>query len=1270
MSSKKGKVLSQFKQVYHRPDTWVGSVKTSKCEKWVWDFDEKKAVQKKIRFNPGLFNIIREIGSNAIDNKWRSEKDSDSPAMKKIVITIETGEFTFWNDGYCIPVKKEKYTFDAFKKDSYTMKLYPSEVFFGKMGSGTNFDDSRERKTSGRNGMGSKLTNIFSTEFEIEHVSPEDKSKFVQKHWDNGSQCSDPKITKSSKATGYTQISFTPDYGYFKYPSENSPGIDDDLIGMTKMYAYEIAMITGLPVIFNKERVVIKNLEQYARLFYPNKTQNKMARFITTSGDECVVVEGDEPEADIVDKVAHVSFVNGIRTPRGGIHVKEWELVIVTPFVKFFNTRKPKKGEKTVLKVTGKDVKPYLTFFLKTEVDKPEFGTQTKDELTGPEYKVSRTKNFLKSRDLAFKQMLKWNFIFLLEEKLLAKADRAQKRTEGTRRKVSGKGVTDANKAGTKESYKCILCVTEGLSAKTFADRGIGSIRGKAKNGSETSGHDCYGTLAVRGKFMNVQNKSVRDINANVEIQLLKKVLGLRHGVDYSVEENFQTLRYGKVWILTDADDDGIHIRGLLINFFYREYPKLVERKYLVAFNTAVVRASSGPRKKRKNLLFYSNPEFRKWFSSDAPKPRGLDIKYYKGLGSINPKDAPGYFKNPKMVTYFVEGDEEKYMNLGFDDQASDERKMWITRDMSRDPELDFWFKKVKEVLTSCEASDCEASDCEASDCEASDCEASDCEASDSDSGSEFDLDELDDSEAACEADSEADCETPDSEAAIVEAAIVEAHKDPEPFVYEGELSLSCFVDQQLIIYHRMALRRSLPGVWDGLKEGQRKILYAIRVSKFRKTWDLERVSGMVKTVTSYHHGAISLQNAIIKMGQGFVGSNNIPLLVNDGEFGTRAEGGADRAEPRYPSTMLEEIVSAIFPEVDDALLERLVEDNEEVEYSTFIPVIPMLLINGAKGVASGYSTDIPCYNPTDVVEWIEMWLEDPESVSSLEPLKPWYRGFTGDIELTYSGGDSENPTGWISKGTLEEGTSKKDKGWWHIRELPVGTWTNRFKEWLEYLETGIPPKDKKWKKSEVKCLSTFKYHHTANTVHFMIKPTKEFIPDVTISQNLKNLQKNRSLKNMVAIDEKDYPYRFGTPEELLECFCHKRLGCYSKRKAYLLALWNKDLSKAKNRYRFIEAVGINRKLDLHSFEEEEGLYKEMTSKWKFDRIDGNFDYLLGMQVRSLTRKKADTLKKEQIQLEEKISNLKSKTPKDLWKEDLVRFKAAYKKFQKTRCEE
>lgn len=1210
--SKKGEVLHPFEHALKRPDTYIGSSKTFKKEMWIWDSEKNVGTLKTIKFNQGLFNIVREICSNAMDNKWRSEGTNTPLTKIKITTDLETGLITVWNNGYSIPVTQEEYTFKDYRKNTeITEELYPAEIFFGEMGAGTNFDDSEERKTSGRNGMGAKAANVFSTKFRIEHSSPEDRRIFKQTYWENGKKHSEPDIKTYRRKTGFTEIQFAPDYKYFQYPSLDKYGLDETFISVLKLYAYEMAMITNIPIVFNDETLRIRNLEQYVRLFYPDKKQ-KSYHFETSSGDECVIVERLNPEEDILKEVNHMSFVNGVRTFNGGIHVNEWASAIIPPFVSQYNKRKPKKGE-VVLKVSGDLVKPYLTFFIRIEVDKPGFSNQTKDELTEVNeksngYKISKTEQWRKDLEKAFRAMAKWEFIALLEDKLQSKADLAQRKKEGSsnKRLAMGKKLNDANKAGTKDSSKCTLYIAEGLSAKAFVTRGIGSIKAQ----------DYSGALAIGGKFINVQNNSTRMINANKEVEALKKILGLRTGIDYSRKENFNTLRYGKVCILTDADDDGIHIRGLLLNFFYTLFPSLLERNYIVSFSTAVVRAFVGSTKaKQKELLFYSNPEFKKWYEKNktANILRGTP-KYYKGLGSIDPKDVHKYFEDPKIVTYFIEGDESEYMDLGFNDKSSDWRKRWITRDMENDSEIVKWLNAAKETLEQI--------------------------GSDSDSSIELEDD-----------DSISD-ETPHEQS----------------FVYDGDLGLSTFVDNQLIIYHMMALRRALPCIWDGFKEGQRKIFYGIRKANYKTTRDLERVSGAVKEKTGYHHGASSLQGAIVKMSQGFVGSNNIPLLVNDGEIGTRMEGGADAAQARYPSTMLEEIANVIFPSDDDPLLEQLVEDNIPIEYKTYMPILPMILINGAKGIASGFSTDIPCYNPEDIVRWIELWLDDKTPEEHLE-LVPWYRGFKGEIELIKTE-NKDKPVGWTSTGILEKSTKPSEKGWWHIRELPIGLWTSPFKEWIDYLSSGYVPKEKRWEKLQIKCLQSVKEYVTANTVHFMIKPTKDFIPDINTPKNFNNLIRKKSLNNMIAIDERNYPYKFDSVEDIMRCFCSRRITFYGKRKKYLLSLWKKELKKDNNRYRFVKAVGIDQKLNLHSFPTDEDLEKSMEKKWKFDKIDGKYEYLLSMQIRSLTKKRAEELKKSIEKWKSLINEMKSKTDGDLWKEDLAKFKVAYKKFLKTRKEE
>ena len=1221
----KGARLNSFQHALLRPDTYIGNVKTQITKVWVFNDELNSAILKNVRYNIGLFNIVREIISNSIDNVWRSKEESPDNLVKKICIYVkkETGEISVWNDGYCIPVHKENYTYtDARTNKTINENMYPAEIYFGDMFSGTNYDDTKSRKTSGRNGMGAKATNVFSKEFKVEHSNPEDKKIFTQTYKNNGTERSVPEIKSYKLKTGYTQISFTPDYEYFKYPGNSLSGeedeihygIDENFIQLLKLYAHEVSMITeGLCVKFfvddNETNIKISSLERYVRLFYPSIEEHKLFCIVSPhTNDECVLVETDPPDIEEQETISHISFVNGIRTKDGGVHVNAWKDTFISAFVKSFNQRKL-PNEKIQLKVSAKQVYPYLQLFIRCEADRPKFSSQTKDELTEIFDEHGNSVNYTifdskKKKDKdewnlvmenSIKKMMKWNFILLLEEKLLSRIDRSLSRDESNQKRISDNRYYHANEAGPKgkNAEECVLHITEGLSAGALVVRG--------------TTRDKNGALAVRGKFLNIQNASTRDINSNEEIKLIKNVLNLKRGVDYSLDENFKTLNYGKVCIMTDADDDGIHIRGLLINYFYKEYPYLIERGYIISLSTAVVVVFFKNAKTDKKL-FFSNPEFKKWFNdcSEAERDKIKDVKYYKGLGSIRPDDALECFDNPKIVNYFLQGTEEELMDIGFNNKSSDKRKVWILRSLkSTSP-------KEEEIIISPE------------------------------------------------------------ENFIENAKTADSVVDDENYIYEGPLSISNFVDKQLIIYHRMALRRSLPGIWDGFKECQRKIFYAIRLRNYKKTLDLEKIMGAVKEITGYKHGGAALLETITKMAQGFVGRNNIPLFVNDGEFGTRSgvKGpGGDHAASRYISTMEEDVSRCVFSSLDDDLLVRLYEDNDLVEYDFYMPVVPMLLINGSEGIGCGWSTTIPNYNPLDLVEWIREWINGNEK--ELEKLKPWYRGFKGDISLIKDK-ITDEVIAWSSRGILEKGETGNA---WHIRELPVGVWTKQpFEEWLTYLYDGTMPKDKKWKKSSGGYIKKILDYSGANHVHYEIEPSKDFIPDMDTPSNLGIMQSRESLKNMIAIDEHNYPHRFSSPEEYMYIFCPKRLEYYEKRKNHMLRLWNIDLKKSTNKYIFVKGV-VDKKLNLYRSDEE--LNKILSEKpWKFDKIENasskepSYDYLLSMQMRSMTIAKLEELNKEKEKINIQIHALNSKNAKDLWEEDLKKFENAYAKFLTTRCEE
>lgn len=1209
----KGQRLNPFQAVRKRPDWAIGSPITIKDDKWVWSDENKMMILKNITFNNGLFNIIREIGSNAIDNKWRSEKeqknDPDVPTMKKIEfkVDIETGEISICNDGYQLPVEHQEFEYtDHRTNETTTEVMYPAEIYFGDMFAGTNYDDIDEeefvkevssgkdgRKTSGRNGMGAKAANIFSTEFTIDHTDTVNKKRFLQKYSDCGQKREKPSITSYRNKTGYTRITFTPDYEYFKFPDKANSRMTKNFYAFLKGYAYEMAMVTGLPITFNDEKIVVKSLEKYARLFYPSVAENKMVLITTPLGDEAVLVEGNEPETESLDNVTHTSFINGIHTSRGGKYVDLFRDAIFSGLVRSFNSRKKKVSGKQ-LKTTAKKLYPYFHLFVRCEAIEPPFDSQTKDhcilerfDFFTPKSQNQKTE-WTRTLELAVAKILKWKFVSSLEDKLLSELDRVntkkEKSTKG--RMVIGKKLTEAN-LQRKCPLDCILALTEGESAATLLKRG-------------SNDPDHIGCLALRGKVLNVSKHSNTVVNSNKVIQEIKQVYGLRTGLDYTRQEYYNTLRYGKCWLMMDNDDDGYHIKGLLINLFYRQFPSLLQRGFVSGFNTAVVQLWYRiPKQKQLGTKrFYTNSEYQTWCKTDEYKEMAKNIKetkYYKGLGTIEPKDAPIYFEDPKIVDIKYKGKQEKSMELGFGEKEDDkkERKEWIKNRLMKESD-GHDFGNVK---------------------------------------------------------------------------------------YEGEISIKEFVNDQLILYHKISIRRAIPSVYDGLKDCQRKALYSALKRKYTKQIKFVIAAGNVVADTAYHHGDTSLKEAMIKMGQGFVGSNNIPYFQNAGEYGSRMLGTSDpktHASDRYLFFGLEEIVKSIFPEDDFPLYKQIEEDGEFLEYEYFVPILPMILVNGSNGIGCGFSSDIWAYNPDDLIHWIRTWLqdrdEDTKKVEKLKPLIPWYNGFEGKSYLKKDGEKEK----WVSEGILEEGTGKKvmhqgkvvmknDKGWWHIRELPIGTWTTDFKEHLDYLEFGSV--EGKKKKLEVKCLSSVLDYNTANKVHFMIKPTKDFIPDMNTFGNMDCLRVSKGLTNMVAIDEHNIPYHYKSPEELIEKYAEKRIDLYWKRKKHFLEVYKYNLKVATNKYVFVKAV-VDKELDMYQPPEPlEADMKALGLKKIGDEGKESYDYLLNMAMRSMTPKRLEELKKEKEKWKRIRDELKEKSEEDLWREDLDKFEIAYKKFLKTRTE-
>jgi DNA topoisomerase II len=1143
-----GKWLNPFQQALLRPDTYIGSCETHEEVMFVYENDA--IVRKKISYNHGLLQLPTETLSNAIDNKWSSDQEGVKMTYIQIEVDKETGRITITNDGLGIPIVKHSYEY----KDPITGKvtnneMYPAELYFGYMLTSTNYDDNQKRKTSGRNGMGAKAAGVFSTLLEVEHVDVEQHKKFVQRYEDHYETRSEPEITRYPNKTSYTKISFIPDYQYFSYP-----GLDEDLVSLLHKMAYDCAMITGLAVYFNEEKIVIKSLAKYVQLYYPKA--NMMA--LTHGSDEALLVEINTTTEVFEDRdLANMAFVNGVWTKKGGVHVDVWRDTIIGQMVKSLNTGQKKKKERLV---QAKVLYPYFCLFLRCEVDKPKFDSQTKDYLTKP---TPTTRPFTEDE---LKKVLKWPFVADLREKL------ATLDTAAATRKVrihSGKKLLLCRWAG-KKAEQCCLFITEGLSAMTMAKRGIESTE---------HGLDRMSIFAIKGKFPNIKTMTRLQLMKNEEVKTIVGVLNLEWGKDYSEDANFKTLTHqAGVVIMADQDDDGEHIRGLLLNFFKMGWPSLFGRAgFIRSFTTAVTKISL---KKGEDIFFYSNPERKQWEREHPNAKMKTEPKYYKGIGSHRPEEIVEYFFEPKYVNYTDELEEDtEMMEVGFNDKKRDTRKEMIVKHMSPCSEL---------------------------------------------GGHDF-----------------------DAEAGVCTKT-------------EGDMPLSEFISGRLIpIFFRADLLRMIPNMFDGFKEGARKVFYGISFTG-TKSKGVENLIGDIKSTTGYHHAGKGLEEIIINMGRGFVGTNNIPLLTNDGEYGTRTFGGKDHAAPRYLFTCLEEVVATIFPKDHEELYQHLYDNKDKIEFEQYMPVIPMILINPSNGIACGFSTTIPGFDPEKVCEWILTWLKDERKVKKLAPLQPYFRGYKGTITL-----DQEKRE-WISRGSVREAKP----GWLVIEELPVGVWTSKFMktiiEWkhgsTEEVKKVGTKKPKKPKKVD-KLLKDYDAQSTANSIKILLRPNDKFDQ----AQHLDPLLSNtHSLRNMVVIDRNGYPHRFTSAEELLLRMVPIYLAFFARLKQHKIDQATEHLRRETNRFKFVQEV-LNGKLDM-SLKEDDVV--ELLRKRKYDQLNQSFDYLLSMQMRSMNEDRLEKIAKEKVKWEAEVQMWNDKSDKEIWRERIEDFLQAYHKFLTTRIDE
>ena len=581
---KKFKKLDDISHVILRPGMYIGSIKPHTANKWI--VEEGKMTQREITYNPGFLKIFDEIVTNSVDE---SKREGSKLNTVKIDLDRKTNKVTICDNGG-IPVVKNT------EHDEWI-----PEMVFSNLKAGSNFDDTEERSWAGTNGVGSTLTNIYSKEFNISTC--DGKNSFKQTFSNNMRERTQPVIKKAK--ANHTEISYITDLEKFGLTE-----IDDDHYKMIEKRIYDIAACnTGLKIYFNGELININSFEDYIKLY----TQEYFHEFKKDKTWSLAIALSQ-------NGFQQVSFANTTETYDGGTHVDYVMNQIIVSLREFFL-------KKHKVDIKPSELKQHMFLFLDATVINPSFSSQTKEKLItevkefGTTFEVSPKliQSILKSEIV--NSILDW-----IQQKKNAEDSKLQRDLNKKLTKIKVEKLIDAKG---KDRWKYSIGLFEGDSA-------ISAFR-------KYRTPETMGAFALKGKFVNVSEITNQKLVQNDEAVNLMASIGLKLGQPIDVKN----LRYGRVLIFTDADMDGNAISALLINFFYKYWPDMFERKMIYKVETPIVVAIPKTKTKKK-ILFYTQNEYNTWAEQNDLKQ--FEIKYKKGLAALVDDEYDDIINRPRLT--------------------------------------------------------------------------------------------------------------------------------------------------------------------------------------------------------------------------------------------------------------------------------------------------------------------------------------------------------------------------------------------------------------------------------------------------------------------------------------------------------------------------------------------------------------------------------------------------------------------------------------------
>lgn len=1127
--------LSEIESTLQSPDMYFGDIKV--CQQQGYTFDEKtmKVNKGKGLISSVLLKMVDELLMNCTDNFIRSAKSSTK--MTYIKTDIIGDKIVIENNGLSIPVNKYKGT-----------KQYTPEIVFTSLFSSSNFNN--ERTGAGKNGVGASITNIMSTLFEIDIVN--NGKHYTQLITNNCMNIGEPTIMDTPDEGNHVKISFIPDMKRI-----TDMGLEDDervknvdkivfknTIPYIKRRVLDIAMLMNgcVDVYLNSVKLEGITLEKYYNMFVGEMETLHFKK--SNIFDILISTEMTERNKTII------TFINNINVSKG-IHITN----ITNQISAYVSKRLKLKEDKTAN--CKKIITRNLSMLMRCNVKNPMFEGQGKNKLQKCD-NINVIQLSQHDLDTLYNAI---DFDVLINGNTADDVNKKLKIKKG--RKLIIDKLADAEQAGTKRSKECTLFLCEGDSAAKLAKDGIAQL-----------GHDKFGVYPLGGKPLNVRGETMTKIVSNKTITNLATILGLplRTKKQIADKEDFDLsrLRYGKIVMLKDADTDGAHIMGLVINILEQLYPELLTMKgFFNEFITPMIKlvipnnvykkiGIKEPTKNAGTIIktakntvypFYNVDDYNA-FIEKYPSCDKFPPMYIKGLGGHNDSDTREYFKNyvNNVVGLNMDKQSARFLDIAFNKKLADKRK-----DLLKD--------------RTCEHS--------------------------------------------------------------------------LPRFINKPIDCSDFINNDWIDYSYDACVRAIPSVIDGLKPSQRKVLYVMlnnykpgksnteeNTGNFKKVF---QICGEVAQKGYYHHGDQSLNATIIGMAQDFVGSNNLPLLAYSGSFGSRDLNGEDAAAPRYISATIHEVARYIFPKEDDILLIPNIEDNVKVEPKYYIPIIPMVFVNGAIGIGTGYSTTILQHNPLDIINNVRKYMKARKTNKNKFPrFHPKYNYYKGEITLSdYSETRYDVHGVYTIKGNQV-----------YITEVPFQICKQKFIKLLQELYT----KDEivNFTENKTETLNDFSFVITFNVDSSVITP--EYVEKKLM------LVQSLSINNMNGFDRENKLVEYNSVYEIFAEWYECRENAYTERRALTIKNYEAKILLLSDKARFINDILENK---LIIYKKPKQFIIDYLENNNYHKVEDSFNYLLNMPMISLTKEHYEKLITERDNLITEYNNYKALTVDDIWKQEL-----------------